>query len=69
MEAHPRGLRHSPGLHVEVVEHLHVVADEADRQRRTELAGDLVAARKGRMGLVASDLLDGLGEVWVRWGR
>ncbi len=33
------------------------------------LAGDLVAARKGRMGLVASDLLDGLGEVWVRWGR
>ena len=33
------------------------------------LAGDLVARRKGMMGLIASDLLDGLGEVWVRWGR
>ncbi len=33
------------------------------------LAGDLVLARRGKMGLMASDLLDGLGEVWVRWGR
>ena len=33
------------------------------------LAGDLVAARTGRMGLIASDLIDGLGEVWRRWGR
>lgn len=33
------------------------------------LAGDLVAKRKGLMGLIASDLLVGLGEVWVRWGR
>ncbi len=33
------------------------------------LAGDLVSKRTGQMGLVASDLLDGLGEVWVRWGR
>ena len=33
------------------------------------LAGDLVLARTGKMGLMASDLLDGLGEVWVRWGR
>jgi NAD(P)H-hydrate epimerase len=31
------------------------------------LAGDLVAKRRGMMGLAASDLLDGLGEVWVRW--
>jgi NAD(P)H-hydrate epimerase len=33
------------------------------------LAGDLVAKRRGMMGLMASDLLDGLGEVWVRWDR
>lgn len=33
------------------------------------LAGDLVASQRGQMGLVASDLLDGLGEVWVRWQR
>ncbi|MBL8953669.1 MAG: NAD(P)H-hydrate dehydratase [Myxococcaceae bacterium] len=33
------------------------------------LAGDVMAKKKGQMGLVASDLLDGLGEVWVRWGR
>ncbi len=33
------------------------------------LAGDLVLARRGKMGLMASDLLDGLGEVWVRWNR
>jgi NAD(P)H-hydrate epimerase len=33
------------------------------------LAGDLMVKRKGQMGLVASDLLEGLGEVWVRWGR
>ncbi|MHB8876114.1 MAG: NAD(P)H-hydrate dehydratase [Myxococcaceae bacterium] len=31
------------------------------------LAGDLAAGRSGMMGLVASDLLAGLGEVWVRW--
>jgi NAD(P)H-hydrate epimerase len=33
------------------------------------LAGDLAARRRGLAGLMASDLLDGLGEVWVRWGR
>jgi hydroxyethylthiazole kinase-like uncharacterized protein yjeF len=33
------------------------------------LAGDLVASRRGKMGLMASDLLEGLGEVWVRWDR
>jgi hydroxyethylthiazole kinase-like uncharacterized protein yjeF len=33
------------------------------------LAGDLVAKRRGQLGLIASDLLDGLGEVWLRWGR
>lgn len=33
------------------------------------LAGDLAAKRRGLAGLMASDLLDGLGEVWVRWGR
>jgi NAD(P)H-hydrate epimerase len=33
------------------------------------LAGDLMVKRKGQMGLIASDLLEGLGEVWVRWGR
>lgn len=31
------------------------------------LAGDLAAARRGRLGLVASDLLDGLCEVWTKW--
>lgn len=33
------------------------------------LAGDLAKEKHGEMGLVASDLLDGLGEVWRRWGR
>ncbi len=33
------------------------------------LAGDLAAARSGRLGLIAGDLLHGLGEVWVRWNR
>jgi NAD(P)H-hydrate epimerase len=33
------------------------------------LAGDIVAARTGQRGLLASDLADGLGAVWARWGR
>jgi len=33
------------------------------------LAGDLVSLRTGRAGLIASDLLAGLQEVWVRWRR
>lgn len=33
------------------------------------LAGDLAARRTGQLGLMASDLLSGLCEVWVRWGR
>jgi ADP-dependent NAD(P)H-hydrate dehydratase / NAD(P)H-hydrate epimerase len=33
------------------------------------LAGDLVSVRTGRAGLIASDLLAGLQEVWVRWRR
>ena len=33
------------------------------------LAGDLVARRRGQLGLVAGDLLEGLCEVWTRWGR
>jgi NAD(P)H-hydrate repair Nnr-like enzyme with NAD(P)H-hydrate dehydratase domain len=33
------------------------------------LAGDVVAKRRGLMGLIAGDLLEGLGDVWVRWGR
>lgn len=32
------------------------------------LAGDLAKAQRGEMGLIASDLLQGLGEVWRRWG-
>ena len=32
-------------------------------------AGDLAAARRGQVGLIASDLLDGLGETWAGWGR
>lgn len=33
------------------------------------LAGDVAKERHGEMGLVASDVVDGLGEVWRRWGR
>jgi hydroxyethylthiazole kinase-like uncharacterized protein yjeF len=32
-------------------------------------AGDLVAARLGERGLLASDLGDAIGQVWARWGR
>jgi NAD(P)H-hydrate epimerase len=32
-------------------------------------AGDLAAKRLGQRGLLASDLGDALGEVWVEWGR
>ena len=33
------------------------------------LAGDLIASRTGLAGLIASDLLEGLQAVWVRWRR
>jgi hydroxyethylthiazole kinase-like uncharacterized protein yjeF len=33
------------------------------------LAGDLAAVRTGQQGLVATDLLQGLCDVWVRWAR
>lgn len=33
------------------------------------LAGDLAAARTGQLGLMASDVLEALCEVWRRWGR
>ncbi len=33
------------------------------------LAGDVARERRGEMGLIASDLLEGLGEVWRRWSR
>ena len=33
------------------------------------LAADLMVKRTGMMGLVASDLMEGLGQVWVRWNR
>jgi NAD(P)H-hydrate epimerase len=33
------------------------------------LAGDLAAARRGQLGLIASDVIDALGDVWLRWGR
>jgi NAD(P)H-hydrate epimerase len=33
------------------------------------LAGDLMAQQRGLMGLIATDLLIGLGHVWTRWER
>jgi NAD(P)H-hydrate epimerase len=33
------------------------------------LAGDLAAAKRGQVGLIASDIIKGLTDVWVRWGR
>ncbi len=33
------------------------------------LAGDIIVSRTGLMGLNATDLLEGLQEVWVRWRR
>jgi NAD(P)H-hydrate epimerase len=33
------------------------------------LAGDLAAARSGKVGLIASDIANGLCDVWTRWGR
>jgi NAD(P)H-hydrate repair Nnr-like enzyme with NAD(P)H-hydrate dehydratase domain len=32
-------------------------------------AGDLVARRVGQRGLVASDLGEGIGQVWAEWQR
>jgi NAD(P)H-hydrate epimerase len=32
-------------------------------------AGDLLRDRRGEMGLIASDLLEGLTEVWRAWER
>jgi hydroxyethylthiazole kinase-like uncharacterized protein yjeF len=33
------------------------------------LAGDLAADRRGKVGLIASDIIKGLCDVWTRWGR
>lgn len=33
------------------------------------LAGDLAAARVGQLGVTASEVIESLGAVWVRWGR
>jgi NAD(P)H-hydrate epimerase len=33
------------------------------------LSGDLMAKLRGQMGLIATDLLEGLSEVWAGWGR
>ena len=33
------------------------------------MAGDLVKARTGELGLIASDLISGFSEVWTRWQR
>lgn len=32
-------------------------------------AGDVAAAKHGQLGLIASDLIDHLGDVWTRWNR
>jgi hydroxyethylthiazole kinase-like uncharacterized protein yjeF len=33
------------------------------------LAGDLAALERGKVGLIAGDIIKGLCDVWVRWGR
>lgn len=33
------------------------------------LAGDLAARKRGMMGLVATDIIKGLCDVWIRWSR
>lgn len=33
------------------------------------LAGDLAAQKRGQLGLIATDLIKGLCDVWVRWSR
>jgi NAD(P)H-hydrate epimerase len=33
------------------------------------LAGDLAAAKRGKVGLIATDIIKGLCDVWTRWGR
>ncbi|WP_224242710.1 NAD(P)H-hydrate dehydratase [Hyalangium gracile] len=33
------------------------------------LAGDLAAKRRGKVGLIAGDIIKGLCDVWVRWDR
>lgn len=33
------------------------------------LAGDLAALKRGKVGLIAGDIIKGLCDVWVRWGR
>lgn len=49
------------GLKAEAATHLGVFAHG--------LAGDLASARSGEAGLIATDLLDGLCQVWRRWDR
>jgi ADP-dependent NAD(P)H-hydrate dehydratase / NAD(P)H-hydrate epimerase len=33
------------------------------------LAGDLAARKRGKVGLIAGDIIKGLCDVWIRWGR
>ncbi|MFL5350028.1 MAG: NAD(P)H-hydrate dehydratase [Hyalangium sp.] len=33
------------------------------------LAGDLAAQKRGKVGLIAGDIIKGLCDVWIRWGR